>query len=537
MIFASGAKPSRHAWLCWLTLTVAVSGLLFAYPNTVSEPDLVRMMAGIVYGGVTGQQIFAGYHYGIEFSFGFYQALYHLLPEAALRDPDRVAQAINQLGLAMAFLLALGLCLMLEKLIGRVTALFCAILFLFSPLGWPFVCSGHPMIGACAFLFLAAWLLLRSLAYPKWLPLLLHLAFMALLLLISLTLRAEIALAFPFVGLAWLLKSPLAWKQRILAGVLPLAAMLLAVGGFLYLQRPFVLASGGAIQSIGAYIADFSSNQRVIQGLGVMTLAFGSVSALVLAGAFGWTFAYRLKLPFSPREAMPNPLLRPLLIPLFALILPSLLFWISIPQPARHFIIPVLGLCLLLGLLLANRLRTQTQALVLGFLLVAANQTVAELVLRPLIVKHYPWSYQSDSARRTSQRMTLGFFPLDQQGNIAAEALLKQEAIQLATQAPEKLLILADSKFYIVAQLLAADPQLRLQASKVGNFDALLISRPGRNIYMVEKYTSWPKDVLAEILTLPEFATYPVHVQKATLSHYDKTPLPAARQYLPKIVN
>jgi len=197
-------KLPTHTWLFALPLLCALHVALFGYHTTLAEPDMVRMMAGIVYGGVSGEHSLAGHQYGIAFSFGFYQLLYQLLSPEALRDPDQVAAAINHLGLGMAFLFALGLCLMLVTFTTRTVALFCSIAYLFSPVALPFLASGHPMIGASAFLFFACAVLLRAAenyssmgpAPRRALSFGMTLAMACGLIFVALTLRAEITLTF-----------------------------------------------------------------------------------------------------------------------------------------------------------------------------------------------------------------------------------------------------------------------------------------------------------------------------------------------------
>jgi len=163
--------------------------------------------------------------------------------------------------------------------------------------------------------------------------------------------------------------------------------------------------------------------------------------------------------------------------------------------------------------------------------LVVLNQAAAELV-RPLIVKHYQWSYAADG-RRATQQVPLGLFPLDQHANMAAEAKFRDEALALTRRAPERLLVMANQQFYIVAQLLAADPTLRLQTVRVAGLESILVSNSQRHIYLINKDLSWPKDGLAEVLqhAPPALADFPIYVQQATLSQYDKTAVPPARNY------
>jgi len=156
---------------------------------------------------------------------------------------------------------------------------------------------------------------------------------------------------------------------------------------------------------------------------------------------------------------------------------------------------------------------------------------MAELAVRPLIMKYYQWSYKVDGLRRATQYVPLGLYPLDQQANMAVEANSRQEAIKLAAKNPVRIVILADTKHYLIAHFLAQDPALRLSKSRVGPFDALLLSKNGRSIFLVEKYSVWPRDVLAEVQALPEFSAFPLYVQKATISRYDKTQIKPARAY------
>lgn len=527
-------KLATHTWIIALPLLCALQVSLSGYRTTLAEPDIEAMMAGFVYGGVSGEYILAGFHYGRSFSFGFYQLLYLLLPSDALRDPDRVASAINYLGIGMAFLFALGLCLMLDKLTARAVALFCSIACLFSPLSLPFLASGHPMIGACAFLFLACAVLLYTAENeasirpaPGRIALFgMSLTLVCIMVFIGLTLRAEIALAFPYLVLCFWIKLRAPWKQRLLPTLLVGALLLLAFGAFLLCQKPYVATDGGAANALSGYISEYKSIKRIVRGLVVLVLAFGIVSAVWLTVAL--LGRLRGGKPATPASGF---LVHwPLALAALALVLPSLLFWLTNPTPARHFILPMVGLYLLLGLCWAHRIHTQGRAIGLAVMLVLGNQAAAEL-MHPIVVKHYQWSYDAGGLRRATQQVPLGLFPLDQQANMAVEASLRQEAIDLAARNPARLIILADSKHYLAAHLLASDTALRQYLSKVGPVDALLLSRNGRSIYLIEKLDFWPKDVLAEVQALREFAEYPLYVQKATISRHDKTQPEPSRVY------
>ncbi|MGV7210605.1 hypothetical protein ACLB1G_22460 [Oxalobacteraceae bacterium A2-2] len=489
------------------------------YRLTFGEPDMGSMVTGIVYGAVSGDPHAVDWQYGLSFSFGFYQLLYALIPLDLLRSPDHVTQVINLVGLAFSLLFAVSLALLLGRVLARPVALFVSIAFLFSPLAMPFLASGHPFIGACGLLFLGTWLLLLTADAPS--PArALGLGALALSALVaSMTLRGDIALALPFVPATWwaVRQRPLrdCWRQVILVALVPV----LAFGAFLLLQHPYVSTHGGAGGSLMGFVNKFVALDRVGRGVVVfvMVLGLGTIAGL-LAGAA------RLA---RKRTAVPA---APLLCALAALFLPSFLFWLPNPQPARHFLFPLLALFILIGLLWADQLRTMRRALGLAVLLVLANQLLAEAT-RPLIVSRYQWAYDSGGIRRATQQVPMGLFPLDQRANWTTQQRFHEEARRLAASAPERLVFMGDTKEYVVTALLAADPALRLRTVKLGTFDAWLLSAGKRQLYLVDKRFQWPGDALAVMLAMPEVADYPIYVQTGTMSRYDKTPLPPGRAY------
>ncbi|NOT85089.1 MAG: hypothetical protein HOP02_10030 [Methylococcaceae bacterium] len=510
-------KFNDKMWMVAVPILVTVTSALFSYRYTLAEPDIVRMVAGIVYGGVTGDHIFAGYHYGLKFSFGFYEILYHLIPENLLIDPDYVAKVINDVGIVFAFIFAVGLSLMLNKLFDRGVPVFCAVGFLFSPVVLPFLASGHPLIGGCAFLFLGCWLVLVAGEKSQPATTALYLTFAFAALTIGLCLRGEVVLAFPFIAAAYWVKSPKN-QHNWLFGLAVGLVLTLAFGYFLYLQRPFIASEGRAVSSVLGFLSEYLLIGQMLKGVGIVVLAQGIVTAILLLLAI----ALRVK------DRNMN---LPLVLVCLALSLPSLLFWVANPTPARHFIIAILGLYLLLGQLWIDKLNNVKAALFLSAWLVFGNQAIAELG-HLIIVNSFHWSNSYGADRKASQKFPLGFFPLDQQANKAAEDALRAEAVQVVAAKPQRLIILADSEFYLVARLLADDTSLRLLRSKIGNFPVLLLKNTYRQIYIVsEKYLYWPRDVLAEILERPEVVDYAIYVQPATVTKYDKVSVPKQRAF------
>lgn len=508
-------KYDDRIWILIVPILVTIVTTLFRYRFTLAEPDIVRMVAGVVYGGVTGDHIFAGYHYGLKFSFGYYELLYHLIPEYLLHDPDYVALVINDLGTVFAFIFALGLSLMLNKLFDHGIPVFCAVGFLFSPVVLPFLSSGHPLIGACAFLFLGCWLVLIASEKTSLIKSALYLAFAFAALTASLCLRGEVILAFPFIVSTYWIRSPKNHQNWLFGSAICLV-LILAFGYFLYLQRPFIVSEGGAANSVSSFLSEYMVLGHMVKGAGIVVLAQGIVTALLLS----------ISIALRAKDRNVN---LPVVLVCLVLTLPSLFFWLANPTPARHFIIAILGLYLLLGQLWVNKLKNVKASLGLATLLVFGNQAIAELG-HFVIVNGFHWSNSYGANRKASQKFPLGFFPLDQLANKVTEEAIRTEAFQVVAAKPQRLIILADSEFYLVARLLADDTSLRLVRSNIGSFPVILLKNAYRMIYIVsEKYLYWPRDVLAEILEKPKVFDYAIYVQQATVTKYDKVSVPKQR--------
>lgn len=505
--------PYLLAALVAATTIAATQG----YVLTLAEPDLARMVMGLVYGGATGQHLAAGFHYGSEFSFGYYELLYRLVPEAVLHDPDAVAQWFNRAAVAFAGLFALGLALMLNRLVGSTVAVFVTTAFLLSPSVLPLLASGHPAVAASALLFLGCWLVSRCSFERLTGAGLAHLGLAFVALLVGLSFRAEIALAFPFVVLAPLATARQRGTWPLRASVASCAVAAAALACFLWLQRPYVANdTGGALHT---FLATFASLGRVARGLGLLVLALGLLTALLLP-----VFA-RLRRQELRRQW-------PALVLVAVLVLPSLAFWLPNPQPVRHLLVPVLGLYLLFGLLVEATVRDGKRALLAGLVLAIGNQLVAELV-RPVLVKNYQWQYAAASARRSTQQLPLGLFPLDQMANRTAQAGLRAEAIDLVARRPRELVVMADAQSYMAARLIADDPSLRLARKTIDGVEVLSLSNKERSIYFVDKSAYWPQDILPTVLASGSLSRFPIYLQKSTMSRYDKAAVPALRRYGP----
>lgn len=503
-------RPAR-ALSALPALLLAMVALPYAYYVTLSEPDLVRMVAAMVYGAASGAHEAAGMHYGLSFSFGYYKLLYAIAPERWLHDPDSVALLVNLGGIAAGLACALAATAFLANVFGRSVGVAAAMLFFLSPMMLPVAFSGHPLVGAAA-CFFAAGLLLAGGKEPGAFaaPGLCRAAALALLVL-GLSLRAEIVIAFPFL---WLAASP---RSRSAGGRVPqLAAKALllaaAFGIFLALQHACMTDSGRTGNGLGHFVEAFLSVSRVGRGAFVCALAAGVATLLLAAFA-----ALRLRKDVR-------------LYLVLVLALPALLFWLPNPQPARHFFFPVLGACLVVALWLDRHFRSTAAMLALSLTLVAANQLAAE-ALYAAIVSRYPWSYPS-AGRQATQQVPLGAFAPAQRANQAQAALERDEARRLAAHAPRRLLVLADSQHYLIAHLIAADPQLEWSERIENGVLFTRLRSPRHSLVLVEKYGAWPRDVTAEVLADPRWQDWPVYVQPFTVSRYDRTEVPGARLFV-----
>ncbi len=489
-------------------LLLAAIGLPYAYGITLAEPDLVRMMAAMVYGGATGLNEAAGNHYGLSFSFAYYKLLYALAPATWLRDPDAVTVLINALGVASGLLCALAGTAYFARLLGRTGGVAAATMFFLSPMMLPVAFSGHPIVPAAAALFAAALLLARAEDSPVALQRYASAAGAFALLVLGLALRAEIVFAFPFLWLVASLEKPLgrsllpalAWKAALLGGAFAL---------FLFLQHDYVEASGGAGTRLATFVETYISLSRVARGIFVLVLAAGAATLAVAAFA-----AWRLR--FDRRLHL-----------FLVLALPALAFWLPNPQPARHFFFVVLAGSLIVAAWLGDRSAART--LILALLIAVANQGIAELLYSP-IVSHYQWSYPT-AGRQPTQQVPLGAFMPAQRANQRLAALERDEAVRLAAQAPQRLLVFADDQHYLIAHLIAADPALRWSESTVNGILFTRLQSPKRSIVLVEKYSAWPRDVTAEVLGDPAWQSWPVYVQPYTVSRYDRTEVPQDRRF------
>jgi len=509
---AFGLRLDSQEYGRLLAFFPALLVIAIAYPLryhlTLAEPDLVRMMAGLVYGAATGEGLQAGMHYGQAFSFGYYELFYALAPRHLLSSPDSVATLMNALGLLSGLACALTGTAYLMKVFGVPTGLAAALLFFLSPMMLPVALSAHPIVPATACLFAAGWLLCGEpgKGRARWLV-------AVALLVLGLSLRAEIVLAFPFLWLARQREPAHRWsaRQLVIRGVMLTSAFV----AFLLLQQRYLEpTSAGAASKLISFVQTFLSVSHIARGAAVLVLAAGLATTVVVVLAI-WKHGRNASFYLAGLLA-----------------LPALVLWLPNPTPARHFYFVVLAACVMAAVFLCRGLKESVnRALLTALMLVAMNQALAEAI-NPFIQRHYAWSYQAIAARRATQQSPLGFFPLDQRANQKLAAMEREEAMGITAHAPARLVVLGHSQHQMIARLIARYSDLKWQEYTWRGIIIEELKSPSREIVLVDNLSGWPADVTRLVLSDSPWRDWPVYVQPTTVSQYDKTPVPAAQRFV-----
>lgn len=509
-----------RAGLWWLPALPAALYALIVYPfvpaNVLGEPDLERFVFALLYGATTGLKQSAGFHYDLQVSFGWYAALYHLLPDSVLRSAPALIFAINHIGFGCAVATLVFLALYLTRVSGPRVAFAVAMLFGLSPVLLELGTSGHPQLPAMVLLFLAAWLLTfaSDARLAGWGRVGFGLAAFAAATA-ALTVRIDMALAFPFVtvlGREADIRSLTAWLRTSAVRLLVLAA---AVALFFVLQTHWYPSSGGNAGYVSKFLATFYDLHELTRGVVVFALATGiaTIAAAVVM----------LCLP-APRRLQP---LHALAVALLAL--PSLAFWLPNATPVRHLLLASLAVALLLAWAL-ERWQGSKMMVALAVLLPLANQACAEAT-HSLFVTHYRWEYPQLVSRRATNSVPIGAFPLDHDAKAQFYTLLRQEGRAFAQACTGHVLVFADDPHYMMISIVAADPTMRFTRLQEGPFDVTQAAGRRCTVDFVKKTAVWHEDVMGRFLASDHDPGWPIYFQDAERSPYDRTPVPPERRF------
>ena len=497
-----------------LLYTLVVFPYLFR--DVLGEPDLERMALGLMYGSASGLHAAAGYHYNYLVSFGYYEALYALLPPAVLSSSAALIAVINTLGFVSALVAVGMLSLYLARLFGALPALLACLLFAFSPVYLDLGTSGHPQLPGFALLLIAAWLL-TYVDDPRVVPRARVIAALSALVvsLAAMTVRADVALAFPFITLMGR-QGSLALKPEWLRGAV-LRLVVLGVACALWLALVMMVAGHGDAQSggyVGSFFAQFYKLRTVPRGLIVFCLCMGV--ATVLAGAI--LLCSRAARGLSRVDS----------VALALLALPTLLFWSEFH--ARKALAAGLSgpghpLCATSCAVRACVTRYSCR-LVAG----PRNQAIAEISHDP-IVRHYDWVYPLLTARRATNSVPIGAFPLDHNAKQQLDSLLREEGLAFARACSGRVLVISEEPYFMLMSLIERDPTVRLSTSEVGANRVYSATGARCTADFVEKQAPLHRDPLPELLQSPRYAGWLVYFQEARRNASDRTAVPVERRF------
>jgi hypothetical protein len=513
------AVPDFRAGKWLLAIPVALYALLvfpFVFHDVVGEPDLERMALAVVYGASSGLHEAAGYHYGLAVSFGYYAALYHLLPQAVLLSSSALIAALNFIGYASAVVTVGALGLYMARLFGVLAAVAICILFAFSPVFLDLGTSGHPQLPGMALVLLGAWLLtfvtdtrLRGSSRVA-------AALAAFVFLVAaLTMRGDFVLAFPFITIVageQELVSLRAWLRAVgqrLAVLIPAFAVFLALQSHAY-QDP-----GGNAGFVANFFATFYKLDTVPRGLIVLVLSTGVASMLTLAG-----------LVFSPAaRGLPSVNV----LAALALALPSLVFWLPNSTPGRHLVLVTLAAVLSIVLILIRSARPQW-VIAIAVLLALGNQAIAELS-HGMLERHYEWTFPLITARRATTSIPMGAFPLDHEAKQEFFMRVRNEGRAFARTCTGNVLVFAEEPHYMMLSLVELDRSMRFNTVEAGNTRVFQARGRRCSVDFVEKAAAWHRDIMREFLDAGRDAGWPIYFQEFRRNPSDRTPVPEERRY------
>jgi len=519
------------------------------YHTAFAESDLYRMLVGLLDGEVSGQGIASPLHYDRDFGFGYLGSLYAFASPAVLRDPDRLTELMNQIGFWSMIPGLVFFWTAVRIVHGARVATVSLIILALGPMNPEMFTSGHPTILMFAFLSAAAVLLFLPLT--GWRAVLAAMGGF-LLLLVGMTTRGEIFLAFPWLVLARADTRSIRTflTSCVLRSIAPAAAIVV----FLVLQKHLqAIVHADLAATVGTYFLESYSWVTVRPGLVYLALGCGIITVLASVVATAWYGGINVMRGRSLRQWAPE-LIGPL-----ALVLTPLVFFLPNPVPTRHFFLVLAGMAILLGIVLANTPRiSRVLACCIALAIGAGDQIVSEMV-RPTLVRinesHSPY-IPVPEAYPTATHANLGW-----EWQRHATLLERREnwnafGEKLLTSCDTHVMVLSDEMEQIFSRLyengttvkarrilipvnavtptVKGDGQDAVHLALVGDGNLRLPGfigvRNGKTFIMVEKAHAWPADPVAAILGNPAYNDYKIIADPYTMSQFDKTPVPPDRQ-------
>jgi hypothetical protein len=489
----------------------------YQYRHILGEPDLYRVLVGLLDGAASGRWLNSPLHYDREFGFGYLAAIFHFVDPAVLTDPDRLIPIMNRVGL---WALAPGLvCFWIAVRLahGAMAATVALMVFSFSPMIVELGTSGHPSLPMFAFLSAAALCLFLPLR--GW-PAILAGTVGMLLLVAGFLSRGEIFLAFPWLVLTRIDTGSL--RRFVISGLLRSVPPIGAIMVFLLLQHQFVTVQMGS--TIGQYIFEYFTWATVPPGIVYMAMGCGLATALLAGLAVLWLVISGLQ---RSNRAVLTALLGPL-----ALVAVPMAFFLPNPMPTRHFMLTLAGFGIVIGILTVRRPALSRAAVYGGVaMLVIANHTLAELV-RPLLLRvndiHTPYLPTHD-AYQTTTHTNIGWFWERHAALIARRERWQEFGNKISTSCESHTLVLSDEGPHIATRLYAAGLPVKAVPFQIAGFLGARMVRDGKAFIVLEKMNGWPADPAATVLADPTLTAYHLVQDPWTMSRYDLAPIPDDR--------
>jgi hypothetical protein len=517
---AASFPIARHIDLLVALVALAAFAIIeytFQYRHVLGEPDLYRVLVGLLDGTMSGRGLSSPLHYDRAFGFGYLASIFYFVDPAILADPDRLVPILNQIGLWALVPGLLAFWVAVRLVHGALTATVALIVFAFSPMMVELGTSGHQVLPMFAFLSAAAVSLFLPLR--GWQAALAGLVGM-LLLVAGFLSRGEVFLAFPWLVLSRIDTS--SFRRFITSGLLrsipPIGAIIL----FLALQRMFVAVEVGT--KVGNYFFDFYTWVTVPPGVVYLVVGCGLATAALGLLAAVWLVISRFRQSDGADLAT-------LLGPLALLVVP-MVFFLPNPMPTRHFMLTLAGFGIVLGIVASRRPVLGRATVYAGLAtLVIANHALAELV-RPLLLRanaaHTAYLPTND-AYPTTTHANIGWFWQRHAALIARRERWQAFGDKISTGCDAHTLVSTDEGSHIFSRLYAPGLPIKAEAFYIAGFRGIHGVREGKDFIVLEKMNGWPDDAVATVLADPALSQYRLAQDPMTMSIYDRTPVPASR--------
>ena len=258
---------------------------VFRFHGVLEEYDLYDVVSGLLDGADSGTKLASPLQYGPSFSFGYIAALYWFVNDRVVRDPNLLIPLVNQIGTWAAIIGAACFWYSTRILYGLRVATIGLILFALSPMMLESATSGHQIL--LAFAFFAAGSIFLFLRTSGWTAAACEGAG-CFLLLIALTVRAEIFLALPYVVLA---RADFRSAGRFLkSAFVRCIGPALAFASF-FLMKHFIVDSAPLRLPSSGFFDTFYTFNNIPKG--VVVIFFGCGVATTLLGLAAALWAYR----------------------------------------------------------------------------------------------------------------------------------------------------------------------------------------------------------------------------------------------------